>query len=32
MRCLEPSPTQSLHLNKCTGGANQRPADTALVM
>ncbi|NWY76472.1 TTLL4 polyglutamylase, partial [Erithacus rubecula] len=25
-RCLEPSPTQSLHLNKCTGGANQRPA------
>ncbi|NXA07266.1 TTLL4 polyglutamylase, partial [Sapayoa aenigma] len=35
-RCLEPSPTQSLPLNKCTGGANQRPAgcvsDTALVM
>ncbi|NXC02025.1 TTLL4 polyglutamylase, partial [Orthonyx spaldingii] len=36
MRCLEPSSTQSLPLNKCTGGANQRPAgclsDTALVM
>ncbi|NXK62244.1 TTLL4 polyglutamylase, partial [Sylvietta virens] len=35
-KCLEPSPTQSLPLNKCTGGANQRPAgclsDTALVM
>ncbi|XP_027492299.1 tubulin polyglutamylase TTLL4 [Corapipo altera] len=35
-RCLEPSPTQSLPLNKCTGGANQRPSgclsDTALVM
>ncbi|NXS03383.1 TTLL4 polyglutamylase, partial [Oxylabes madagascariensis] len=35
-RCLEPSSTQSLPLNKCTGGANQRPAgclsDTALVM
>ncbi|NWZ42280.1 TTLL4 polyglutamylase, partial [Brachypodius atriceps] len=35
-RCLEPSPTQSIPLNKCTGGANQRPAgclsDTALVM
>ncbi|NXF75592.1 TTLL4 polyglutamylase, partial [Sclerurus mexicanus] len=35
-RCLEPSPTQSLPLNKCTGGANQRPAgclsDAALVM
>ncbi|NXM86478.1 TTLL4 polyglutamylase, partial [Oenanthe oenanthe] len=35
-RCLESSPTQSLPLNKCTGGANQRPAgclsDTALVM
>ncbi|NXX36804.1 TTLL4 polyglutamylase, partial [Nicator chloris] len=35
-RCLEPSPTQSLPLNKCTGGANQRPAgclsDTAVVM
>ncbi|NWR50733.1 TTLL4 polyglutamylase, partial [Regulus satrapa] len=35
-RCLEPSPTQSLPLDKCTGGANQRPAgclsDTALVM
>ncbi|NWV34355.1 TTLL4 polyglutamylase, partial [Grantiella picta] len=34
--CLEPSPTQSLPLNKCTGGANQRPAgclsDTTLVM
>ncbi|NXU36960.1 TTLL4 polyglutamylase, partial [Drymodes brunneopygia] len=33
---LEPSPTQSLPLNKCTDGANQRPAgclsDTALVM
>ncbi|NXS28646.1 TTLL4 polyglutamylase, partial [Pomatostomus ruficeps] len=24
-RCLEPSPPQSLPLNKCTGGANQRP-------
>ncbi|NXQ21904.1 TTLL4 polyglutamylase, partial [Peucedramus taeniatus] len=35
-RCLEPTPTQSLPLNKCTGGANQRPAgclsDTALVL
>ncbi|NXS15037.1 TTLL4 polyglutamylase, partial [Neodrepanis coruscans] len=35
-RCLEPSSTQSLPLNKCTGAANQRPAgclsDTALVM
>ncbi|XP_021381915.2 tubulin monoglutamylase TTLL4 [Lonchura striata] len=35
-RCLEPSPTQSIPLNKCTDGANQRPAgclsDTALVM
>ncbi|NWX37201.1 TTLL4 polyglutamylase, partial [Notiomystis cincta] len=35
-RCLEPSPTQSLPLNKCTDEANQRPAgclsDTALVM
>ncbi|NWV10083.1 TTLL4 polyglutamylase, partial [Ptilonorhynchus violaceus] len=35
-RCLEPSPTRSLPLNKCTGGANQRPAgclsDTTLVM
>ncbi|NXU18053.1 TTLL4 polyglutamylase, partial [Pardalotus punctatus] len=35
-RCLEPSPSPSLPLNKCTGGANQRPAgclsDTALVM
>ncbi|NXW40595.1 TTLL4 polyglutamylase, partial [Nyctiprogne leucopyga] len=35
-RCLEPSPTQSLPLNKCTGGADQKPAgclsDTALVM
>ncbi|NWS27093.1 TTLL4 polyglutamylase, partial [Polioptila caerulea] len=35
-RCLEPSSTQSLPLNKCTDGANQRPAgcvsDTALVM
>ncbi|NWY11261.1 TTLL4 polyglutamylase, partial [Aphelocoma coerulescens] len=35
-RCLEPSPTQSLPLNKCTGGADQRPAgclsDTTLVM
>lgn len=35
-RCLEPSPTQSLPLNKCTDGANQRPAgclsDAALVM
>ncbi|NWS58959.1 TTLL4 polyglutamylase, partial [Chunga burmeisteri] len=35
-RCLEPSPAQSLPLNKCTGGADQKPAgclsDTALVM
>ncbi|NXT09380.1 TTLL4 polyglutamylase, partial [Prunella fulvescens] len=35
-RCLEPSPTQNLPLNKCTDGANQTPAgclsDTALVM
>ncbi|NXC19831.1 TTLL4 polyglutamylase, partial [Corythaeola cristata] len=35
-RCLEPSPTQSLPLNKCTAGAEQKPAgclsDTALVM
>ncbi|NXL79277.1 TTLL4 polyglutamylase, partial [Leptocoma aspasia] len=35
-RCLEPSPTRSLRLNKCTGGGNQRPAgclsDTAPVM
>ncbi|XP_032840777.2 tubulin polyglutamylase TTLL4 isoform X2 [Tyto alba] len=35
-RCLEPSPTQSLPLNKCTGEADQKPAgclsDTALVM
>ncbi|NXK96403.1 TTLL4 polyglutamylase, partial [Formicarius rufipectus] len=35
-RCLQPSPTQSLPLNKCTGGGNQRPAGclsgTALVM
>ncbi|KAM9287224.1 tubulin monoglutamylase TTLL4 isoform 2-T2 [Morus bassanus] len=35
-RCLEPSPTQSLPLNKCTGGTDQKPAaclsDTALVM
>ncbi|XP_027638118.1 tubulin monoglutamylase TTLL4 [Falco peregrinus] len=35
-RCLEPSPTQSLPLNKCTGGADQKPAgclsDTALVI
>ncbi|NWI86657.1 TTLL4 polyglutamylase, partial [Pitta sordida] len=35
-RCLEPSPTQNLPLNKCTGGGNQRPtgclSDTALVM
>ncbi|NXS49000.1 TTLL4 polyglutamylase, partial [Balaeniceps rex] len=35
-RCLEPRPTQSLPLNKCTGGADQKPAgclsDTALVM
>ncbi|XP_015490254.1 tubulin polyglutamylase TTLL4 isoform X1 [Parus major] len=34
--CLEPSPTQSLPLSKCTGGANQRPpgclSDTALAM
>ncbi|NXG82576.1 TTLL4 polyglutamylase, partial [Stercorarius parasiticus] len=36
MRCLEPSPAQSLPLNKCTDGADQKPAgclsDTALVM
>ncbi|NWW42731.1 TTLL4 polyglutamylase, partial [Pedionomus torquatus] len=36
MRCLEPSSAQSLPLNKCTGGADQKPAgclsDTALVM
>ncbi|KAM6070990.1 LOW QUALITY PROTEIN: tubulin monoglutamylase TTLL4 [Chlamydotis macqueenii] len=35
-RCLEPSPAQSLPLNKCTDGADQKPAgclsDTALVM
>ncbi|NXI71377.1 TTLL4 polyglutamylase, partial [Anseranas semipalmata] len=35
-RCLEPSPAQSLPLNKCTAGADQKPAgclsDTALVM
>ncbi|NXM24773.1 TTLL4 polyglutamylase, partial [Oxyruncus cristatus] len=35
-RCLEPSPMQSLPLNKCTGGASQRPSgclsDTTLVM
>ncbi|NXT52344.1 TTLL4 polyglutamylase, partial [Pluvianellus socialis] len=35
-RCLEPSPAQTLPLNKCTGGADQKPAgclsDTALVM
>ncbi|NXW59095.1 TTLL4 polyglutamylase, partial [Eurystomus gularis] len=35
-RCLEPSPTRSLPLNKCTGGADQKPAgcilDTTLVM
>jgi len=35
-QCLERSPTQSLPLNKCTGGADQKPAgclsDTALVM
>nr|XP_009687997.1 PREDICTED: tubulin polyglutamylase TTLL4 isoform X1 [Struthio camelus australis] len=35
-RSLEPSPTQSLPLNKCTGGAGQKPAgclsDTTLVM
>ncbi|NWT77639.1 TTLL4 polyglutamylase, partial [Lanius ludovicianus] len=35
-RCLEPSPTQNLPLNKCTGGVDQRPAgclsDTTLVM
>ncbi|XP_058696263.1 tubulin monoglutamylase TTLL4 [Poecile atricapillus] len=34
--CLDPSPTQSLPLSKCTGGANQRPpgclSDTALAM
>ncbi|NXG58812.1 TTLL4 polyglutamylase, partial [Hemiprocne comata] len=36
LRCLEPSPTQSLPLNKCTGGAKQKPggslSDTALAM
>ncbi|XP_053925770.1 tubulin monoglutamylase TTLL4 isoform X2 [Cuculus canorus] len=36
MRCQEPTPTQSLPLNKCTGEADQKPAgclsDTALVM
>ncbi|XP_069717413.1 tubulin monoglutamylase TTLL4 isoform X2 [Phaenicophaeus curvirostris] len=36
MRCQEPSPTQSLPLNKCTDEADQQPAgclsDTALVM
>ncbi|NWX12564.1 TTLL4 polyglutamylase, partial [Aegotheles bennettii] len=36
MRCLEPSPTESLPLNKCTGGANKKPAgslsETTLVM
>ncbi|NWS68557.1 TTLL4 polyglutamylase, partial [Crotophaga sulcirostris] len=35
-RCLEPTPTQSLPLNKCTGEADQKPAgclsDTTLVM
>ncbi|KAF1528509.1 Tubulin polyglutamylase TTLL4, partial [Eudyptes sclateri] len=35
-RYLEPSPTQSLPLNKCTGGADQKPAgclsDTTPVM
>ncbi|KAM6421213.1 LOW QUALITY PROTEIN: tubulin monoglutamylase TTLL4 [Rhynochetos jubatus] len=35
-RCLEPGPTRSLPLNKCAGGAGQKPAgclsDTALVM
>ncbi|XP_074949285.1 tubulin monoglutamylase TTLL4 [Phalacrocorax aristotelis] len=35
-RCLEPSPTQSLPLNKCTGGTNQKCAGclsgTTLVM
>ncbi|NXK80440.1 TTLL4 polyglutamylase, partial [Amazona guildingii] len=35
-RCLEPSSTQKLPLNKCSGGADQKPAgclsDTALVM
>lgn len=35
-RCLEPSSAQKLPLNKCTGGADQKPAgclsDTALVM
>ncbi|NXX21190.1 TTLL4 polyglutamylase, partial [Podargus strigoides] len=35
-RCLEPSPAQSLPLNKCAGEGNQKPAgclsDTALVM
>ncbi|KAK2532672.1 hypothetical protein Q9966_008234 [Columba livia] len=36
MRCQEPRPTQSFPLNKCTGGAGQKPAgclsDTTLVM
>ncbi|NXC42458.1 TTLL4 polyglutamylase, partial [Penelope pileata] len=36
LRCLEPSPAQSLPLNKCTAGANQKPggclSDTALVL
>ncbi|NXK54425.1 TTLL4 polyglutamylase, partial [Chauna torquata] len=36
MRCLEPSPAQSLPLNKCTAGSDQKPdgclSDTALVM
>ncbi|NXI54744.1 TTLL4 polyglutamylase, partial [Chloroceryle aenea] len=35
-RCLESSPTQSLPLNKCTDGADQKPAgcpsDSAVVM
>ncbi|NXD78763.1 TTLL4 polyglutamylase, partial [Halcyon senegalensis] len=35
-RCLEPSATQSLPLNKCTSGADQKPAgcpsDSAMVM
>ncbi|XP_021256131.1 tubulin polyglutamylase TTLL4 isoform X2 [Numida meleagris] len=36
VRCLEPSPAQSLPLNKCTAGADQKPggclSDTALVL
>ncbi|XP_031446369.1 tubulin polyglutamylase TTLL4 [Phasianus colchicus] len=36
VRCLEPNPAQSLPLNKCTAGADQKPggclSDTALVL